>query len=185
MRVISTNIGQPREVLWQGMPVMTGIFKEPVDSIRVRKFFVEGDTISDPEVHGGEEKAVYGYPSEHYVFWRKEFPEMTMPWGMFGENITTEGLFENELILGSTYRMGTALLQVTEPRLPCYKLAIKFGRVDIIKRFMQSRRSGSYFTVIEEGTVRPGDRIQLLQAGRSRFTILDVVNSHLRQEEGT
>jgi MOSC domain-containing protein YiiM len=185
MHVISTNIGQPREVLWQGTPVMTGIFKESVDSIRIRKFFVEGDNVSDLRVHGGEEKAVYAYPSEHYEFWRKEFPEMTMPWGMFGENITTEGIFENELIIGSTYRFGTALLQVTEPRMPCYKLAIKFGRIDIIKRFLQSRRSGSYFTVIEEGTVHPGDRIQLHQAGGSKYTILDVVNSHIRQEEGT
>jgi len=185
MKVVSANIGHPREVVWQGTPVMTGIYKDPVDAIHVRKFFVEGDNVSDLQVHGGEWKAVYGYPSEHYEFWRSEFPRMTMSWGMFGENITTEGLFENELMIGSVYRIGTALLQVTEPRMPCYKLAIKFGRVDIIKRFMKSRKSGFYFTVLEEGMVKPGDRVKLEQPGDSGYSILDVVNRYTRKQDRT
>jgi MOSC domain-containing protein YiiM len=183
MKVLSTNIGHPREVLWQGRPVMTGIYKEPVDGIYIRKFFVEGDNVLDPEVHGGESKAVYGYPSEHYEFWRHEFPRMKMPFGMFGENITTEGLFENELLVDSVYRVGTAILQVTKPRMPCYKLAIKFGRVDIIKRFMKSRKSGFYFTVIEEGMTKPGDPIVLEEPGDTGCSIQDVVDRYIRKSD--
>lgn len=184
MKVISTNIGSPREVMWQGEQVTTGIYKEPVNAIHIRKFFVDGDNVSDLSVHGGEWKAVYGYPSEHYDFWRNEFPHMKMPWGMFGENLTTEGLFENELMIGSVYRIGTALLEVTEPRMPCYKLAIKFGRVDIIRRFMKSLKSGFYFTVIEEGSIKPGDRIKLEQPGDGGYSIQDVVERYARKTEG-
>ena len=185
MKVLSTNIGRPREVLWHGEPVMTGIYKEPVDSIHIRRFFIEGDNVMDPEVHGGEWKAVYGYPSEHYEFWRNEFPRMNMPAGMFGENLTTEGLFENELMIDSVYRIGSAVLQVTEPRMPCYKLAIKFGRVDIIKRFMKSRKSGFYFTVLEEGMVQPGDRITLEQPGDERYSVQDIVDRYMRKQDPT
>jgi MOSC domain-containing protein YiiM len=185
MNVVSTNIGRPKEVLWQGALVMTGIYKEPVDSIRIKRFFVEGDTVADLDVHGGEWKAVYGYPSEHYEFWRGEFPQMSMPWGMFGENITTEGMVESELAIDDVYRIGTALLQVTEPRMPCYKLAMKFGRQDIIRRFMKSRRSGFYFTVLEEGVVRPGDRIALEHAGIGGISIRDIVDRYARKQPQT
>lgn len=182
MNVLSTNIGQPKEVLWQGRPVTTGIYKEPVNSITVTKFCVEGDTVSDLTVHGGESKAVYGYPSEHYEFWRKEFPKMNMTWGMFGENITTEGLFENELMIGSQYRIGSALLEVTEPRIPCYKLGMKFGTTTMIQRFMKSRKSGFYFTVSREGTIKPGDQITLENTSDSGYSILDVVNNYSRRK---
>jgi len=179
MKVLSTQIARPREIIWQGNPLTTGIYKESVASITIKKFFVEGDTVSDLQVHGGESKAVYGYASEHYSFWRGEFPEMPMTWGMFGENITTEGLFENEVLIGSVYRMGSALLQVTEPRMPCYKLAAKFGTVDMIRLFMKSRKSGFYFTVLEEGIVKPGDTIKLEKTGDTGISILDVVNEHI------
>jgi MOSC domain-containing protein YiiM len=180
VRVLSTNIGLPREVEWKGKTVVTGIFKKPVEEIMIRRFFVEGDNVSDLKVHGGESKAVYGYASEHYEFWRAEYPALAMSWGMFGENITTEGLLEKTALIGSVYRVGSALLQVTEPRFPCYKLAAKFGRVDIIKRFLDSRRSGFYFTVIEEGTVKPGDPMLLEQLGEPGVSIEDVVNAHVR-----
>ena len=182
MKVLSTNIGQPREVLWQGAKVKTGIYKEPVEAISIRKFFVEGDNVSDLRVHGGESKAVYGYPSEHFEFWRKEYPALTMNWGMFGENITTEGLLEQNILIGSVYRIGTALLQITEPRMPCYKLAAKFGSVDVIRRFMKSRKSGFYFTVLEEGIVNPGDQISMEQEGEHGYTIVDEVKSRERDE---
>jgi len=182
MKVLSTNIGLPREVLWQGKAVVTGIYKEPVEAISIRKFFVEGDNVSDLKVHGGERKAVYGYPSEHYEFWGAEYPALPMSRGMFGENITTEGLFEKTTLIGSVYRVGSSVLQVTEPRFPCYKLAAKFGSVDIIKRFMKSRKSGFYFTVLEEGTVQPGDPIILEQAGDPGLSIEDVVNERARTE---
>jgi MOSC domain-containing protein YiiM len=182
MKVVSTNIGEPRPVMWQGSEIMTGIYKEPVKSIAIKRFFVEKDNVSDLEVHGGERKAVYGYPSEHYDFWRGEFPSIKMDWGMFGENITTEGLFEQELVIGSVYRVGSALLQVTQPRLPCFKLAIKFGRIDIIERFMKSRKSGFYFTVVKEGKVKPGDLITLEETGETDRTIFDLVTSRLERE---
>lgn len=185
MKVISTNIGLPRQVEWQGVRVMTGIYKEPVKAIQIRKFFVEGDNVMDPEVHGGEWKSVYGYPSEHYTFWHKEFLGMEMPWGTFGENLTTEGVFEKELMVGSLYRIGTSLLEVTEPRMPCYKLAIRFGRVDIVRRFLKSRKSGFYFTVREEGTVKPGDTIRLEQPSAGGYSILDIVNRYARKEDRT
>jgi len=112
MKVVSTNIGRSREVPWRGKSVVTGIYKEPVGSIVVKKYFVERDNVSDLKVHGGKSKAVYGYPSEHYEFWRSEYPTMEMGWGMLGENLTTEGMFENETRIGALYRIGTALLQV-------------------------------------------------------------------------
>jgi len=182
VKVLSTNTGLPREVVWQGKSVVTGIFKEPVDAIMIRKFFVEGDNVSDLKVHGGERKAVYGYPSEHYAFWRAAYPSLPMSWGMFGENLSTEGLYEKFALIGSVYRIGSAVLRVTEPRFPCYKLAAKFGSVDIIKRFLRSGKSGFYFTVIEEGTVKPGDKIVLVQAGDPGLSIEDVVNERVQAE---
>jgi MOSC domain-containing protein YiiM len=182
MKVLSTNIAKPRTILWQGETVTTGIYKETVPAITVRKFFVEGDNVSDLSVHGGEWKAVYGYPSEHYDFWRKEYPGLTMDWGMFGENITTEGLFEKDVRIGSVYRIGTTVLQVTGPRMPCFKLAAKFGSNDMIRRFMKSRKSGIYFTVLEEGMIRPGDAISMEQEGESGRTIADEVQSRERAE---
>ena len=178
MKVISTNIGTPREIVWEGTVHQTGIYKKPIDAIRVRKYFIEGDTVSDLRVHGGEAKTVYGYPSEHYPFWRQEHPAMEFPWGTFGENLTTEGLFEREVLAGSVYRIGTAVLRVTRPRFPCFKLAVRFGTTVIIKQFMKSRKSGFYFTVVEEGLIRPGDAIHLEESGDPGCTILDMVNSH-------
>ncbi len=162
--------------------VKTGIYKEPVAAIEIRKFFVEGDTVSDVHVHGGENKAVYGYPSEHYEFWRNEYTSVKMEWGMFGENITTEGLLEKDILIGSVYRIGTALLQITEPRMPCSKLAAKFGSNDIIRRFMKSRKSGFYFTVLEEGTIHPGDTISMEREGTPGCTIVDDVKRRERDE---
>lgn len=178
MKIISTNIGARREITRGGKRGTTGIFKEPVGSIAVKKFHVVGDHVADLRVHGGENKAVYGYPAEHYPFWQHEFPGMALPWGAFGENITTEGLFEHEALIGSRYRIGTALLEVTEPRMPCSTLAAKFGSVDMIKRFLDSRRSGFYFTVIDEGEIAPGDAIILERAGDAGYSIRDVVDRH-------
>jgi len=182
MNVISTNIANPREVIWKGTPEITGIYKVPVDVLTIKKYFVEGDTVSDLRVHGCENKAVYGYPSEHYPFWQDEFPRMKMPWGTFGENITTEGLLENDIVIGSVYRVGSALLQVTQPRMPCYKLAARFGTSSMIRRFMKSLKSGFYFTVLEEGTVKPGNPITLEKVGETGHTIVDVVKSREESE---
>ena len=135
---------------------------------------LDGDRQADLSVHGGISKAVYGYPSEHYEFWQTELPEMDLPYGMFGENFTTEGLFEDKLNVGDRFRIGKAEVMVTEPRLPCYKLGIKFGRVDIIKRFLHSRRTGFYFAVLKEGEVKAGDEIELLSRDENEITISDI-----------
>jgi MOSC domain-containing protein YiiM len=122
----------------------------------------------------GRNKAVYAYPSEHYKFWRDEFPEQDLPWGMFGENLTTEGLTEENACIGDQYRIGEAVVAVTQPRMPCYKLGIRFGRADMVKRFLASRRSGIYFSVKEEGFVKAGDSIERIQQSESRISIADI-----------
>ncbi len=141
--------------------------------LRVRN--VEGDKQSDLSVHGGPEKAVYAYPAEHYSFWRRELPDVELPLGAFGENFTTEGLLEDEVWIGDRYRIGPVELVVTQPRMPCYKLAIRFGRPDMVKRFLQSRRSGFYLAVEREGDVGAGDVIERLARDERRLTVADVV----------
>ncbi len=184
MKIISVNVGLPRLVLRNDEPVSTGIFKEPVDGrVRVRTLNLDGDRQSDLSVHGGPEKAVYLYPSEHYEFWKHELPDMTLPWGMFGENLTTTGLFETEVHVGDRFRAGTAELKVTQPRMPCYKLGIRFGRADIIKRFLASERTGFYFSVLKEGEVGAGDDIELLERNASGVTIVDVTRLYGTEKE--
>jgi MOSC domain-containing protein YiiM len=136
---------------------------------------LEGDQQSDLSVHGGPEKAVYVYPMEHYAFWRLELPEAELPWGAFGENLTTEGLLEDDVWIGDRYRVGTAELVVTQPRMPCYKLALRFGRSDMVKRFLQSGRSGFYLAVEREGDVGAGDAIERLGRDERRLTVAEVV----------
>ncbi len=167
MKLVSLNVGLPKLVLNHGEPVSTGIFKHPVDQrIALRTLNLDGDRQSDLSVHGGPEKAVYGYPSEHYEFWKNQFPTMDLPWGMFGENFTTEGMFESDLNIGDVFKVGSATVMVTQPRMPCYKLGIKFGRADILKRFLQSGRTGFYFSVQEEGEVGVGDQLNLLKINK-------------------
>jgi MOSC domain-containing protein YiiM len=173
---LSVNVELPREVAWQGKLVTTGIFKEPVNGpVMLRRLNLDGDGQADLTVHGGVSKAVYAYPSEHYTFWRAEFPAMGLPWGMFGENLTTEGLLEDAVYIGDRFRIGEAEVMVTEPRMPCYKLGIKFGRADIIKRFLVSRRSGFYFAVAQEEMVTVGDSIELIGREQHEITVADIV----------
>ena len=175
MKIISVNVGLPRLVLRNGEPVSTGIFKEPVAGrVMMRTLNLDGDRQSDLSVHGGPEKAVYVYPSEHYKFWKRELPDMDLPWGMFGENFTTTGLFETEVNIGDKFRIGTAEVMVTQPRMPCYKLGIRFGRPDIIKRFLISERSGFYLSVLKEGEVGAGDEFELLEKNESGVKVVDV-----------
>jgi MOSC domain-containing protein YiiM len=175
MKVVSVNVGMPREVDWQGRKVVTGIFKEPVPGrVMVRPLNLDGDGQADLTVHGGVNKAVYAYPSEHYAYWRVELPGVDLPWGMFGENFTTEGLLEDTVYIGDRFRIGEAEVIATEPRMPCYKLAIKFGRPDIIKRFLASRRTGFYFAVAREGMVGAGDAIELIEREQQEITVADI-----------
>src|SRR5437867_1577795 len=170
MKILSVNVGLPREVSWQGKLITTGIFKEPVNApVMMRTLNLEGDRQADLTVHGGVDKAVYAYPSEHYDYWRGELSGVVLPWGMFGENFTTEGLLEEDVYIGDRFRIGETEVMVTEPRMPCYKLGIKFGRADIIKRFLASRRTGFYFAVAREGIVSPGDALEFI--GRNQQDI--------------
>ncbi len=177
MQVVSVNVGLPRDVVWRGQSVRTGIFKQPAAGKRlVRGFNLEGDGQADLTVHGGRDKAVYAYPSEHYAFWRTEWPREDYPWGLFGENLSTAGLLEDRVCVGDQFRIGTATLVVTQPRLPCYKLGIRFGDPAIIERFLQSRRPGIYFAVVEEGELGAGDRIELLSADPNRLNLVELLD---------
>jgi MOSC domain-containing protein YiiM len=177
MKLLSVSVGLPREIEWKGKLIRTSIFKAPVPGrVRVTKLNLEGDQQSDLSVHGGIEKAVYAYPSEHYSFWREELPGVDLPWGAFGENFTTEGLLEEAIHIGDRFRIGSAEFVVTQPRMPCFKLGIRFSRADIVKRFLRSGRAGFYFAVREEGEVRAGDSIELLARDEHGITVADVVN---------
>jgi MOSC domain-containing protein YiiM len=182
VQVVSVNLGLPREVIWKGMTVQTGIFKDPVDRpVTICKLNLAGDRQADLTVHGGAEKAVYAYPAEHYEYWRKKLPEVQFSWGKFGENLTTEGLTEDALCVGDRLRAGSAVLMVTQPRMPCYKLALRFERDDMMKRFLMSRRSGFYFSVIEEGEVRAGSEIEILSRDPHRVAVADIARLYLGQ----
>src|SRR6266478_7180153 len=184
MKLISLNFALPRIVEWNGGPVATGIFKDPVQGpVMLRTLNLEGDRQADLSVHGGVSKAVYAYPSEHYAFWKKELPDTELPYGMFGENFTTEGLTEAGVNVGDRFRIGAAELMVTEPRLPCYKLGIKFGRSDIIKRFLQSRRTGFYFAVLKEGEVKAGDEIELISRDANNISIADITRLYAFEKD--
>src|SRR5881296_1735576 len=185
MRVVSVNVGLPKRVPYKGRTVSTAIFKEPVAGrVRVRAVGLQGDAVGDPRVHGAPMKAVYGYPSEHYAFWSRELPGMALPWGMFGENLTTVGLLEDDVHIGDRYRVGTAVLEPTNPRFPCFKLGIRFGREDILERFLVSGRSGFYFRVAREGDVAAGDPIERTTPSSSGPTIAEIVHERLEEEAG-
>jgi MOSC domain-containing protein YiiM len=177
MKLLSINVGLPREIEWQGKRVRTSIFKSAsAGHVRVMTLNLEGDEQSDLSVHGGAHKAVYAYPSEHYPFWHEEVPEVDLPLGAFGENFTTEGLFEEAVHIGDRFRVGTAKFIVTQPRLPCFKLGIRFGRQEMVKRFLRSGRTGFYLAVLEEGSVTAGDSIELLARDEHGVTVADIVN---------
>jgi MOSC domain-containing protein YiiM len=181
MELISVNVGLPRNVEWQGETVQTSIFKEPVSGrVQVRRLNIDGDRQSDLTVHGGANKAVYVYPKEHYAFWTAELPGVDLPWGAFGENLTTTGLNENDVHIGDRLRIGTAEFVVTQPRMPCFKLAIRFNRADMMKRFLQSGRTGFYLAVDLEGEVGAGDAISVIEKHPEAITVADVV-SRLRK----
>ena len=180
MRIISLNVGRPRLVVWEGRTVSTGIYKTPVAGrVVLRTLNLDGDRQADLTVHGGPDKAVYSYPSEHYGHWRGELPDMELPWGMFGENFTVEGLDESSVNIGDRFRVGKAEVTVTQPRMPCYKLGIKFGRADILKRFLASGLTGFYFSVRREGEVGAGDEIELIGRDENNVTVADVTRLYV------
>jgi MOSC domain-containing protein YiiM len=183
MKIISLNVGLPREVTWHGQPVTTGIFKEPVSGrLALRKLNLDGDRQADLSVHGGEYKAVYCYPHEHYAYWKNELPNHELPLAIFGENFTTEGLLEQEVFLGDRFAVGTAEVIVTQPRLPCYKLSIRFQSDGMVKKFLSSARTGFYLAVTREGQVGAGDAIQEISRDPNRVSIAEIVRLYVAKK---
>ncbi len=175
MKVTSVNVGEPREIVWNGRTFQTGIFKEPVGGpVRVGHLNLAGDKQADLSVHGGTHKAVYVYPVEHYEFWRVELPDAAWQWGMFGENLTVQGLLETSIAVGDCFGVGTAVMRVTQPRMPCYKLNARFRRDDMIKRFLKAGRSGFYCEVITEGVVQANSSITQISQAQNRVSIADI-----------
>ncbi len=175
MKLLSVNVGLPREIFHEGRMIRTGIYKTPVgEPVRVRALNIEGDQQADLTVHGGPSKAIYVYPAEHYEFWRKELPDIEFPWGSFGENLSTEGLLEKEVGIGDRLCVGSVELVVTEPRLPCYKLGLRFNRDDMVKRFLKSRRTGFYCAVLREGMINADDAIHSLSRDENHITVADI-----------
>jgi len=175
MKIVSLNVGMPREVPWHGRSVTTGIFKEPVAGrVALRKLNLDGDRQADLTVHGGEYKAVYCYPVVHYGYWKKELPGRELPMGMFGENFTVHGLLEEEVHLGDRFSLGTAEVVVTQPRLPCYKLGVRFGSDDMVKRFLASGRTGFYVAVTREGEVGAGDELAVITRDSNAVPVSEI-----------
>jgi len=184
MKIVSVNVGRPREIDWKGKTIRTSIFKEPVQGrVRLEALNFVGDEQADLSVHGGPQKAVYGYASEHYDFWRQELPGVHLPWGALGENLTTEGLLEEEINIGNRYQLGSAVVMVTQPRIPCYKLGVRFGRDDIVKRFLKSGRPGFYFSVIQEGEVGAGDALELDYREAADVTVADILRLYVTDKQ--
>jgi ferredoxin-NADP reductase/MOSC domain-containing protein YiiM len=184
MRVLSVNVATPRGVSWRGQQVATGIFKTPVEGrVRIRTLNVDGDRQADLRVHGGWDKAVYAYPSEFYELWRGERPELALPWGQFGENLTIEGLLDDDVCVGDRFRVGRAELIVTQPRLPCFKLGIKMERDQFVGEFLDRRLLGFYFAVAREGDVEAGDPIVELSRDARRFRVTEITRLFLDDRE--
>lgn len=184
MKLVSVNVGLPREVDWHGRSVRTSIWKNPVEGlVRVGALNLEGDKQSDLSVHGGADKAVYAYPSEHYSYWRRELPSMELPWGAFGENFTTQGLLEEKVHIGDRFRIGSAEFVVTQPRMPCFKLGIRFGRPDMLKHFLRSGRTGFYLSVLHEGQVAAGNSIDYVAGEKPGVAVSDIVSLYTTDAE--
>jgi MOSC domain-containing protein YiiM len=187
MELVSVNVGLPREVMWHGRAVTTGIYKEPVEGrVALRKLNLDGDRQADLSVHGGEFKAVYCYPVEHYGNWKKELPGRDLPMGMFGENFTTDGLLEDSVHLGDRFSVGSAEVVVTQPRLPCYKLGVRFQSDDMVRRFLASGRTGFYLAVTREGEVGAGDEIKVISRDENAVPVSEITRLYIakRYDDG-
>jgi MOSC domain-containing protein YiiM len=180
MRIVSVNTGLPREITWHGTIVTTGIYKEPVEGrVALRKLNLDGDRQADLTVHGGEFKAVYCYPLLHYDFWKTQLPGKDLPLAIFGENFTTDGPLENSVHLGDQFSVGSAHVAVTQPRLPCYKLGIRFQADDMVKRFLASARTGFYLAVTREGEVGAGDEMKLLSRDPNAVPVSEITRLYI------
>jgi len=185
MQLASLNIGLPREVSWRGTTVTTGIYKQPAKGrVALRKLNLDGDRQADLSVHGGEHKAVYCYPLTHYDYWRHELPGRELPLGVFGENFTVDDFREDSVHLGDRFSIGSAEVFVTQPRLPCYKLAVRFQSDDIVKQFFNSRRTGFYLGVTREGEVGVGDEIKVVSTDPLGVPVSEITRLYAEKRYG-
>ncbi|GAB5475321.1 MAG: hypothetical protein Mars2KO_34200 [Maribacter sp.] len=172
MKVISTNLGNPTTFTWNGREEQTGIFKKPVAKpLYLTKTEVEADTVIDRVHHAGVHKACYLFSMDNYAYWKDMYPDLDWDWGMFGENLTVSGLDESRVRIGDVYRLGTALVQISQPREPCYKLGIRFGTQDVLKQFIDHNRPGTYVRILEEGKVQVGDELTLHEQSQNELTV--------------
>ena len=184
MELVSLNVGLPRAIAWRGRVVRTSIWKDPVEGlVHVASLNLDGDQQSDLSVHGGPEKAVYAYPSEHYEYWRRELPAMDLSWGAFGENFTTAGLLEPDISIGDRIHVGSAEFIVTQPRMPCFKLGIRLDRDDMVKRFLRSGRTGFYLAVVREGDVARGNSVEFVARDDHGVTVADIASLYTREKD--
>jgi MOSC domain-containing protein YiiM len=185
MKLVSVNTGLPREVIWRGRTVSTAIFKQPVQGrIALRKLNLDGDRQADLSVHGGEYKAVYCYPFAHYDYWKGELPGRDLPMAIFGENFTTDGLLESSVHLGDQFAIGSSQLVVTQPRLPCYKLGIRFQSDDMVRRFLASGRTGFYLAVMREGDAGAGDEIKPIARDPNAVPVSEITRLYVAKRYG-
>lgn len=185
MKLASVNTGLPREVTWHGLNVTTGIFKQPVEGrVMLRKLNLDGDRQADLTVHGGEHKAVYCYSLAHYDYWKKELPGRDLPMGSFGENFTIDGLLEDSVHLGDQFSVGSARVVVTQPRLPCYKLGVRFQSDDMVKRFLASGRMGFYLAVTREGEVGAGDEVKVIGRDANAVPVGEITRLYIGKRYG-
>lgn len=182
-RLVSVNVGLPREVVWKGKHVTTGIFKAPVEGpVALRRHNLEGDRQADLSVHGGPAKAVYVYATRHYEYWRDTLGDSGLAWGAFGENFTVDGADEETVCIGDEYLVGSARVVVTQPRMPCFKLGIRFDRADMAKLFLKSQRTGFYLGVVEEGLVRAGDHLERVTEHPAGLRVADVTRLYTTEK---
>ncbi len=174
MRITSTNLANPKEILWRGKKIITGIYKKPVAGpIRLKQESVDNDLIADRKVHGGIHKACYLFSAQEYPYWKSLYPHLEWNWGMFGENLTVEGFDENSVCIGDIYKIGSAKVEVSQPREPCFKLGVRFGNQEILSQFIARSNPGAYVRILKEGKVKPGDPMNLITRSPIELTIKD------------
>jgi ferredoxin-NADP reductase/MOSC domain-containing protein YiiM/ferredoxin len=187
-KLLSVNVGLPKDVAWQGRTVFTGVFKDSVPGPRrVRRLNIDGDGQGDLSGHGGEQRAVFVYQIDSYRHWERELGRTDLVYGQFGENLTVEGLGDDEVCIGDRYRIGTATFEVTQPRVTCYRVGIRMNDPRIPALLVSHKRPGFYFRVIEEGEVEAGDEITKVSSGPEQITVAEVdgllyLPGHPRQE---
>lgn len=184
LKVVSLNVGKVKEVTYDGKTIRTGIYKKPIqEPLEAKGINIEGDDQGNRKTHGGIDRAIYSYPMEHYSYWKKQYPTKELPFGMFGENLTTEGLLEKDVKVGDIFKIGTTKIMALQPRMPCYRLGYKFDDEKIIDKFLETDYCGIFYRIIKEGKLQVGDEINLIKSDPDSMTIVEIF--YLMQDKGT